>query len=217
MINGDKPLKAWTVGEDGEGHCVVVFHNHGLAARREGASELGYDFEDVECSRSKEFDQFAHLGYVPAGDLIAHGWWFECNHCCGRVTEDELENAVCFKYTVFCSQECVDAHDENVARQNHASETFQLELEALRPDLQFYEFNGRWPWRTLSAKFKFPGSKYGGSVREDNQVKDWFMANYDRPIWNIYEVYRGGAGNTQSRTMLAMNLIALDTPRDKPA
>ncbi|MBO2700820.1 hypothetical protein [Shewanella algae] len=67
---------AWQVLEDYEEHGCIVFHHHGLAARREGACELGLDFEYVECARAPQFDQYAELGKVPPMALLEAGWRF---------------------------------------------------------------------------------------------------------------------------------------------
>lgn len=84
----DKKLKAYVVHEDGEGNCAIAFATNGAAARREGGSELGLEFDEVEsCRRMPAFDQYAP-GPVPLHATLAAGWWHECNHCGVRFDED---------------------------------------------------------------------------------------------------------------------------------
>lgn len=70
-------LKAFQVSDDYEGHTVVIFAASGVAARREGANELGIEFSEVgRCARAPHYDRFAP-GPVPVLDLLADGWQFE--------------------------------------------------------------------------------------------------------------------------------------------
>lgn len=91
----DSKLKAYEVRDDGEGYCCVVFATNGATARREGASELGTDWERIEsCTRAPHLDQYAP-GPIPPMTLIEHGWWFECQRCGRRVSDamdEELED-----------------------------------------------------------------------------------------------------------------------------
>ena len=114
-----KPLLAYEVREPGEGHCAIRFATSGAAARREGANELDCGFNEIEhCLRKPQFDQYAP-GPVPHAVLIEHGWWFECNHCSQRISEDMQQEAedegeehehlevVTDGDAVYCSQSCV--------------------------------------------------------------------------------------------------------------
>lgn len=93
---------AWQINEDMECGSVVVFHHHGLAARREGANDLGLDFEDVECYRASQFDEYADKGEIPRTVLLDNGWWFECHSCYAHITEDSI-----YKYSpYYCSFKC---------------------------------------------------------------------------------------------------------------
>ena len=93
---------AWQINDTFEGSSTIIFHHHGLAARREGANELDLDFEDVECSRQAYFDEYAEQGFVPREILIGAGWWFECNYCPHHITEYNV-----YKYNIYyCSFKC---------------------------------------------------------------------------------------------------------------
>lgn len=84
----DRVLKAYEVRDDGEGYCIITFATNSATARREGASELGTDWDSIEsCTRKPEFDSYAP-GPVPPLVLIEHGWWFECQRCGIRVSSE---------------------------------------------------------------------------------------------------------------------------------
>lgn len=110
-------MKAYVVTDD-DG-CVVTFAKHAVVARREGACEIGTDFECVSCRRAPEFDQYAEQGFVPDQVLVEHGWWFECMQCsqkiCSEPTDDDGEpielTPVYEPNRVFCSQKCKDAFE----------------------------------------------------------------------------------------------------------
>lgn len=103
-------LKAWIVSDSYEEHSVIVFHSHGLAARRLGASEFDGDFDAVKCRRAKEFDEYAGQGFVPPLVRLKAGWWFECRNCHERVlfNDDEYDKDIieAGPDSVFCSKEC---------------------------------------------------------------------------------------------------------------
>ncbi len=89
----DKKPVAWMVSNyNDEGQAVIVFHHHGLAARRIGAPEVGCDDDsDATIERKKEYDTYADKGCVPIRVLINDGWWFECSgpKCYRIIYQDE--------------------------------------------------------------------------------------------------------------------------------
>lgn len=124
-------LKAYQVGENSEGHCVIVFATNGATARREGGNELNLEFEEVDtCTRKPQFDEYAP-GPVPPKVLIENGWWFECVHCARTVSEEmasDIEDAglnpenfeiIEAGDTVYCSRGCQSA--ETRERQSRAN------------------------------------------------------------------------------------------------
>lgn len=200
-----KKIRAWQVNEPSEGHSCIVFHHHALAARREGAGELGEDFECVECFRVPQFDRFADQGYVPVIELLKSGWWFECVNCGNRITDDDdrdeeevtpLDKVITTKRHAYCNQQCKDNYDDQIKQHNLKFEKFKADVMKARPDLDFYSFTGEWPQLTLIAQFKFPGAQYGGSVRDqraEGKFK-WYIANGDKQAWDEYEDNRKQSG-----------------------
>lgn len=186
---------AYQVNEECEGHSCVVFHHHGLAARREGASELGEDFESVTCFRVPHFDKFAEQGFVPVIELLKGGWWFECRHCGNRIMDDEgtpRDEVVAGVDYAYCDQKCKNGYDEEVASHNAKFEEFKRLLVKQRPDLEFTKFSGEWPQLTLAASFRFDGCQYGGSVQDQRAKGDikWYVSNCDKEAWDKYEESR---------------------------
>jgi len=55
-----KPLIAYMVTEEYEGHSCIVFATNSATARREGGYELGIEWEEVaSCKRASQFDEYA--------------------------------------------------------------------------------------------------------------------------------------------------------------
>lgn len=192
-----KKQVAWTVTDESTPKACVVFHHHGLAARRLGAEELGEEFEYLECRRSPEFDHFTESGKVPTQALLDAGWWFECHHCGKRVPDEDfrpIEGLVIKGDAVYCNEKCKHGHDKEVSDRDLKFEEFKDKVKSMRPDLEFTEFQGGYPWITNVAKFTFPGAKYGGSVRDDKGDGniELFVAGGDMDAWNTYEESRKG-------------------------
>jgi hypothetical protein len=201
-----KPLKAYEVREGFEGYSSIVFATNSATARREGAAELGIDWEDVDfCRRLPWADEYAGVkGGVPPLVCIEHGWSFRCMHCnckidCDLEGEDEQGNYIKLEpvedgSAIFCSQSCKDELDNEKANRNLAFEAFKKSVQEKRPDLTFTEFTGGWPLITMEGRFTFTGSKYGGSARDQqgNGYIQWFIANGDKAAWDEYEAKREG-------------------------
>lgn len=195
-----KKKLAWKVtDEDGQG--CIVFHSHGLAARRLGAGELGSEYEYVECCREKQYDEYSELGKVPTKVLLENGWWFEC-HYCGMKVYDDRENEDGTEFSlddvvidegscddnVYCNQSCKDNHDKEIEDKNTAFEGFKKTLLEKHSDLEWVEFKGGYPYLGNSATFKFEGSMYTGQVQQRRYGEDleWFVNREDLQAWNDY-------------------------------
>ncbi|GIC29818.1 hypothetical protein VCSRO147_0623 [Vibrio cholerae] len=192
----NKKKVAWTVTDESTPKACVVFHHHGLAARRLGSEVFGEEFEYLECRRSPEFDEYAESGKVPTKALLDAGWWFECHHCGKRIPDEDfrpIEDLVIKGDAVYCDENCKRGHDKEISDRDQAFNLFKDKVKALRPDLEFTEFQGGYPWITNVAKFTFPGAKYGGSARDQNGDGniEFFISNGDLEAWKQYEATRG--------------------------
>lgn len=113
----DRPMKAYSV--QGNEHGVIEFARHSVVARRNGAAELGIEFEDVEsCRRVPALDKFAGVkGGVPMRVLVEeHEWSQECGYCARRVYNDEADRVWITDDQICCSQKCADGRAERHAR-----------------------------------------------------------------------------------------------------
>lgn len=193
-----KTLKAYIVS-NGDPECdSIQYATTNVAARRQGAAEIDDDFGSVSCKRLHWADEFASKP-IPAKAYIDNGWRISCTNCGDYVSdesyradedgEDVPHDPVFRGEHVFCSPECQARHDASVAEQNAKFADFERRARAARPDLQFKEFRGAYPYITMTGKFTFDGAKYGGSVRDDGDgALKWFIASGDQAIWDAYEL-----------------------------
>lgn len=77
---------AFYVESECEGTAVVIFAKSNAQARRQGADELGADWDGVTCKRDKSYD--CAEGHVTQEELWDRGWWFECDECGQRANHD---------------------------------------------------------------------------------------------------------------------------------
>jgi len=75
-------VKAYVVAEPFEGLSIVIFAKSNVVARREGANELGIEFNEVDyCHRAPGLDGY-FPGPIPRKVLMYDlNWWLEC-YCC---------------------------------------------------------------------------------------------------------------------------------------
>ena len=121
-----KKIVAWSITDpDGE-KCAIVFHHHGMAARRLGCNEINVDFDDkyVEFRREPQFDEYASVGKVPLSVRMQNGWWVTCGGCNEKLhdetymdSDDErpapiIDDGLDF---AFCNEECKAAYLRLVA------------------------------------------------------------------------------------------------------
>ncbi|QXE08530.1 hypothetical protein GTQ41_05530 [Pseudomonas sp. AN-B15] len=192
-------MKAYHVGEGSEGEHVITFATNSATARREGGNELNLTFEEVEfCRRAPWADQFAGQPFIPAKAYHEQGWWFYCNNCENQLYEDEEDdegNPLAIVYDgrhAYCDQNCKDARDKKISDANAKGEAFKAKVLAERPDLTFTEWSIGWPRISMSAKFQFPGSQYGGSVsdHDGDGTLTWYVAQGDKAAWDLYQQER---------------------------
>lgn len=80
--------KAYSVLETDEGTGGIVFATRkDQAIRRATARYFDGEEPETSCSRAAWADRYAD-GAVPAGDMIEHGWRFECSGCSRTIDAD---------------------------------------------------------------------------------------------------------------------------------
>lgn len=194
-LEKNKKSVAWEVTEESEGHGCIVFHHHGLAARRNGANELNSEFENVTSKRAPAFDSYAEKGFVPTKVLIESGWWYSCLECGHKVhQDDEVNEPADYVYVsqhVYCSTSCQHQRDKTIEDQKIKFESFKHLIKEKRPDLEFTDFHGSYPNITMSAHFSFEGGKHKGSVKcEELDELRWTVAHGDLQAWTDYDLTR---------------------------
>lgn len=133
-------IKAYEVRESGEGSCCIVYATNSATARRNGACELGTEWDGVEsCRRAPWADPHAP-GPVPLAATLAAGWWHGCIHCgctfdsSGRQDQDDQDDAcipVHERGLNFCSPTCSMAEWAE-RRERQARESAVIEACAIR-------------------------------------------------------------------------------------
>ena len=121
-----------------------------------------------------------------------------CNHCENQLYEDEEDdegNPLAIAYDgrhAYCDQSCKDARDKEISDANAKGKAFKAKVLAERPDLTFTEWSIGWPRISMSAKFKFPGSQYDGSVsdHDGDGTLSWYVAQGDKAAWDFYQKER---------------------------
>lgn len=134
--------KAWKIS-DYDGHCHIVWCDHGLQARRLGAQGLERDFDEVECERYPELDGFH-------GDLLTwtleNGWYFECQQCYKRTGLEYPGFLRTADDRLFCSEACFTKHEAEWISKRKLAEDFQRFAEVkyfgLGPKIAYVNVGG---------------------------------------------------------------------------
>lgn len=146
-------VKAYLVETDDPEEATVQFATTNVAARRQGADEIGTEFNMVSCKRLPWADKYAGKP-IPDSAYIENGWWFECATCCDRV-DDETPAPVFAMDLVFCCEKC---HAEEVADREAAAARKQEVIDALLakfPGVEVIYASNHEVQR--KASFRFPG------------------------------------------------------------
>lgn len=104
----------------------LTFATTNVAARRQGADEIGTDFRLVSCKRLPWADQYAGKR-IPESTYIANGWWFECATCGERVSDETKASVFAFDL-VFC---CSNCHEAELADRKAAEDRRQEVIDGL--------------------------------------------------------------------------------------
>jgi len=175
-----RPVKAFIVETDDPDDSVVKFATTNVAARRDGADEIGADFGAVTCKRLPWADQFAGKG-IPESAYIENGWRYECSTC-GECVDKETPAPVFALDLAFCSEKC---HAAEVADRQAAADRKQEVIDALLakfPGVEVTFASNHDERRT--ANFKFPGGQDPvGWTLGDNTV---MVTKRDIDAWNLW-------------------------------
>lgn len=199
---------------DGDDGWAIRFANSGVAARRQGAAEMGTDFESIEhCKRAPAFDQCAP-GPVPASALIENGWTIECSQCEREVSNDMFDaladegldpddfDIVTEGQRAYCSRTCQGEHHAWY-RGRAAAKVALIELvESKYPGAEIkrihvcgdkLESSEPGGGMRCLAEFLFPGAKFGATfVFGDKSV---YVARADV---EAFHAFYGKSTNSQA-------------------
>jgi hypothetical protein len=149
-------VKAYAVLENYESTGGIVFASCNIAARREGAEEYADgDIGSVTCRRARWADAYASTGDVPASEMVAALWAFECSGCGININADLADEVDGYegwscsdiigsqRSQIYCRASCETAHRafelERSRRQDRAIERFKRVVERRFPTAVFPE------------------------------------------------------------------------------
>lgn len=173
-------VKAFIVETDDPDDSVVKFATTNVAARRNGADEIGADFGNVTCKRLPWADQYAGKG-IPPTAFIENGWHYECSTCGDKVGKETPAPVFALDLS-FCSAKC---HAVEVADRQAAADRKQEVIDALLAKFPGVEvaFASDHDERR-SARFRFPG---GQDTVEWKLGEDTVMVSKrDIEAWNAW-------------------------------
>lgn len=101
----DKKMRAYQV--QGYEYGVIVYAVSNVIARRQGASELGEEFEHIESCRLAPWADEYFGKNIPCEAWWENGLWLECNWCESRVSNDD-ESRLVVNDRAFCSTVCAN-------------------------------------------------------------------------------------------------------------
>lgn len=160
----DKTLKAYSV-QGYECGCIT-FATSNVVARREGANELGVEFEEiVSCCRAPWADAYAGVkGGVPALVMIENGWWFECCHCRYRIDSDLYNYKTDMPLEpveengfIYCTPACLDAEKQDKAAREAREAAVTKVVKEKFPGTEVKWFGDSHP---AKVSFTFPDGQY---------------------------------------------------------
>lgn len=148
-------MKAFIIETDDPEESTIQFATTSVAARRQGADEIGTDFGLVSCKRLPWADQYAGKP-IPESAYIVNGWWFECATCGDRVSDETKAPVFAFDL-VFC---CSNCHEAEVADRTAAADRKQELIDALLAKFPGAEviYASDHDTRRI-ARFRFPGGQ----------------------------------------------------------
>lgn len=186
-----KTLKAYSV--QGNEYGCIRFASSNVVARREGASELEVEFNEIEsCRRVPELDKYASKRRVPWKVLVEeHGWSQECGYCERRVYNDVPDRV--WNDTgeqLYCNAECRARAEElkrKYEQERQLDEQRKAEaIEAARQRFQgITEFHA-YPHNDgrIQVSFRFPGSQWNANWFAGDELVS--VSQCDVEAWKAY-------------------------------
>lgn len=193
-------MKAFSVQETDECTGAIVFANSNIEARKWGAHEYNDgELGGLSCRRVPWADRYQDKG-IPAREMIAHGWWFECGQCGHTINEDWLcdnhlpiDGVIGTQHSnVFCGKRCAkrfySLERRRKAQERIAIDELKTVVRKRFGDVEFDDtparFHGHharvvssehgWIRSYVFVDFKFPGMKIGpASCRVDVDHVGW--------------------------------------------
>ncbi len=182
-------MKAFAVLEECENTGGIVFAEHAIVARRDGANIFSDgDFSGISCRRAPWADEFADTRLIPAKVMIENGWHFECAGCGETISEgwlsDEdlpLDGVIGHQHSrIYCCEicQCRDELHRAIKRDHErraieALQAFVLKRfpsiafatkENWKPHAYATERDGVWQVQEVVVSFEFPGMKIGAAT-----------------------------------------------------
>jgi hypothetical protein len=166
---------------DDEGHHEVIFAKSSIAAKKKWSAMHwdGHEIAGICSQRKPHFDCYSP-GPVPPLALIHEGWWMECWGCGVSIYEGVLESPVEHGSWIFCSQNCMDHHDELTRKtKRHEARAKKILTDYLLKKLPdavpvhshayAIQDDKGWIIRQVFVDFIWPKSKHGkASIRIDS-------------------------------------------------
>lgn len=184
-----KQVKAFIVETDDPEESTVQFATTNVAARRQGADEIGTDFACVTCKRLPWADQYSETRVIPESAFIANGWRYECATCGERVDSD-TESPVFALHLVFCCEAC---HAAEVADRKAEDDRKQEVVDAVLtnyPGAVVTYASGHEARR--HASFRFPGGK--SPVTWELGSETALVYRDDLEAWNAWRGLQSAEG-----------------------
>jgi len=193
MKKPPKPKKAYTVytqSEDGWSTNADIAFCHSVNELKRNEEYTGFE-------RSPEYDDWAEIGYVPAGFLDLQGWWFNCWECEGRVDWDDDDDGnpqhpVFCGTKAFCSAECCKAYDDKREKVRSMRAIARQQFDTLFPEATIISSWVQTEKNRVQFDFKFPGGKGWAHWSTDEPG----AVSHERRDAGAWEAYRKAVNST---------------------
>ncbi len=175
-------LKAFAITEEMEGTGGIYFAKYSITAKKSFCAEFDLELGEISCRRAPWADQYADTKSVPKMVMLEHGWWFYCDYCECRITDDRATyrgdevitlDPVEAGGGIFCTPSCRDNYyqerSERAIFSQWARDLFEGMLFRRFPGASVAQkthvyataIDGLWVIKQCVVHFTFPGSTIG--------------------------------------------------------